>query len=87
MTGPYLIYSNEHGAWWRPGSMGYTRIIGAAGRYSGEEAKRICENANRYQREGEIPNEIMVLSPEAMHALAPGIGGPDTLPPKENSVG
>lgn len=27
----WLIWSNEHGAWWRPKSLGYTRIIGEAG--------------------------------------------------------
>jgi hypothetical protein len=61
----YLIWSNEHGAWWRPGSMGYTRIIAQAGRYTLERARYICEEANRYQAKSEEPNEVMVLSPEA----------------------
>ena len=61
----WLIWRNEHGAWWRPGSMGYTRILSKAGRYTHKEASEIVDNANRYQREGEIPNEAMLLSPEA----------------------
>ena len=34
----YLIWSNEHGAWWRPNAAGYTMRIEEAGRYSREEA-------------------------------------------------
>ncbi len=65
----WLVWSNEHGEWWRPGQMGYTRCIGAAGRYILEEAKEICDHANAFQDEGEIPNEVMLLSPEASKAL------------------
>lgn len=56
-----LIWSNEHSAWWRPKSHGYTSVIGEAGRYSKSAADRICREANYG---GQI-NEVAVLAPEA----------------------
>jgi hypothetical protein len=44
----YLIWSFEHGAWWRPARMGYTRRLSEAGRYSAQEARDIVFKANRY---------------------------------------
>jgi hypothetical protein len=41
----YLIWSNEHRAWWGPGERGYVRKISAAGRYSREHAIGICHRA------------------------------------------
>jgi|SRR5215469_2684417 len=43
----WLIWSQEHGAWWMPDSSGYTRDFDKAGRYSLKEATEICANANR----------------------------------------
>lgn len=48
MTTEWLIWSDEHGAWWAPDKAGYTRDLERAGRYSLAEATEICENANRY---------------------------------------
>jgi hypothetical protein len=42
----YLIWSNEHLAWWKPAELGYTTITHNAGRYSKEEADAICARAN-----------------------------------------
>ena len=42
----FLIWSIEHGAWWRPGGMGYTRRLDEAGRYSSTEAEAIVRRAN-----------------------------------------
>jgi hypothetical protein len=42
---PYLIWSNEHRAWWRPDRQGYTKRVADAGRYSEAEALEICANA------------------------------------------
>jgi len=57
----WLIYSNEHGAWWKPDSRGYTRSIDEAGRYTEEEARDICNEAG-LNNEG-IPQEVMVEAP------------------------
>lgn len=61
----FLVWSNEHGSWWRPGHMGYTRIIAQAGRYSRIEAECICHYANHCLKPDEV-NEVMVLAPEAI---------------------
>lgn len=41
MIDNYLIWSNQHGMWWRPNHSGYTRFIEEAGRYAPEEARLI----------------------------------------------
>ena len=69
----WLIWSNEHGRWWAPGRMGYRAFIGQAGRYTIEEASQIVEDANRYQGEHAIPNEVKVLAPEATDRLIGGV--------------
>jgi hypothetical protein len=42
----YLIWSLEHGQWWRPGENGYTDDFEEAGRYSFERALQICMRGN-----------------------------------------
>lgn len=45
----YLIWSFEHGGWWRPGELGYTKgfeDFEEAGRFTREQADRIVERAN-----------------------------------------
>lgn len=34
----YLLWSNKHDAWWRPGAQGYTEDIAEAGEYTEAEA-------------------------------------------------
>jgi hypothetical protein len=65
----YLIWSNEHRRWWRPGEMGYTTVTHLAGRYTKEGADRICEKANEHLPAGATPNEVAVLAPDAVWAL------------------
>lgn len=48
----WLIWSEEHGAWWAPAKSGYTRSLQAAGRYSEEDARLICRSANFYCKPG-----------------------------------
>jgi hypothetical protein len=43
----FLIWSEEHGAWWLPGGAGYTTSIREAGRYMLEQALEIVVLANR----------------------------------------
>jgi hypothetical protein len=62
----YLIWSNEHRAWWRPSHAGYTCLIEGAGRYSRAEAERICQNANEYLQPGAMRHEVLVLAPESL---------------------
>lgn len=59
----WLIWSNEHGAWWRPASRGYTIKLAEAGRYPKEVAERICKEANFG---GQI-NEVKIRAPEFDH--------------------
>ena len=56
----YLVWSNEHRAWWRSDRCGYSKLVKAAGRYSREEALEICANARDGWGAGEIPSEIPV---------------------------
>lgn len=56
----YLIWSNEHRAWWRPKSCGYTKFVSAAGRYPRDEALLICKNSREGWRTGEVPPEVPV---------------------------
>jgi hypothetical protein len=46
MEQQYLIWSEEHGAWWRPAKWGYSQRIRDAGRYSKADADEIVRNAN-----------------------------------------
>lgn len=56
----YLIWSNEHLAYWKPASGGYTHYRWEAGEYSEREAIAICHQANKFQKEFEPPNETML---------------------------
>jgi len=60
----YLIWSNEHCRWWAPNHCGYVSIISHAGRYTRQEAEKICEGANFALPDGHEPNEVLVLAPE-----------------------
>jgi hypothetical protein len=71
----WLIWSNEHSSWWAPDSKGYTRLVRNAGRYTFGQALQICHGAcfqNNWtanESNGEIPNEVMVPSPELISQL------------------
>lgn len=41
----FLIWSNQHGMWWRPARRGYTAHIEEAGRYTRAEADAIVNDA------------------------------------------
>jgi hypothetical protein len=62
----YLIWSNEHGRWWKPWERGYTCVLSEAGRYPLKRATEICENANIAIPEGAEPSEVLIPAPEAM---------------------
>jgi hypothetical protein len=59
---PYVIWSEEHLAWWGPGHHGYTRSLAKAGRYSKEAADHIVTNANQFLGPGKW-HEIAIPDP------------------------
>src|SRR6185503_20091932 len=59
----WLIWSNEHRAWWAPNQCGYRGRVEEAGRYSFAEACEICRQANRRANSTlppDVPPETMV---------------------------
>jgi len=55
-TERYLVWSNEHRAWWRPNAQGYTMFLDAAGRYTRDEAiKHSMARGNPTEPPPEIP--------------------------------
>jgi hypothetical protein len=59
----FLVWSEEHGAWWKPGSSGYTRSVLEAGRYSFKEAIQIVGDANRDGKVNEVAMFAILLNP------------------------
>ena len=55
----YLVWSNEHGAWWRTHAHGYTLHLKEAGRFTRKEA--ISYSKARDWRPGERLPELPVL--------------------------
>ena len=82
--GSYRIWSNQHGAWWRPNHLGYTQVIEWAGVYSEAEAQEILARTSLDEpREVEdslgvypkrtVPNEVLVpLGPAAVEEPVEG---------------
>ena len=74
----FLVWSNQHGMWWRPEQIGYTQIIDEAGRYSRSMAAEIVRDATLdgkltyrrtdpvTEREYSAVSEVMVLAPESI---------------------
>lgn len=62
MSKEFYIWSWEHDAWWAENSRGYTLSKTNAGKYSFEEAYKICAGANYGFNKGtqRMPNEGMV---------------------------
>ncbi|MFD1546956.1 hypothetical protein [Nonomuraea guangzhouensis] len=60
----YLVWSNEHDAWWGPNRRGYTHDVWAAGRYAETEDAEVCRKAAYGWRGGSPPPEVMVAAPE-----------------------
>jgi hypothetical protein len=61
----FLIWSNEHGQWWRPAELGYTDNIFDAGEYPLERAVEICARANLQDL-----NEMIVPVSQRAHVKA-----------------
>jgi len=59
----WMVWSNEHRAWWKPGGYGYTTATHKAGRFTRERAEEIVAQANIILHDP--PHEVMVLAPDA----------------------
>lgn len=83
MPDAYLIWSNEHRAWWRPFRMGYTTQLLLAGRYPREIAMQICIDAlpGNARLLGAMP-EIPVLEADACAMAAAFRQRYPTVPPE-----
>lgn len=68
---PYLVWSNEHAAWWAPDRCGYTRIIANAGRYSRAEAMVIAgTRGGGWRLNKGNPDEIAIPEQDAIDQYA-----------------
>lgn len=67
----YLVWSNEHSAWWKPNQCGYTRFIDRAGRYGRTEAMKIAgmREGGWHVRKGN-PDEIAIPEHDAIEQYA-----------------
>ena len=75
----WLIWSNEHDAWWASNERGYVKNRGSAGRYSFERACEIVFNANKHLHHNmHRPNEAMVRV-ESYCCAAPLVDGVQCL--------
>lgn len=66
VSAPYLIWSNEHRAWWAPGRCGYVSSIERAGRYDRDEAISIASCARGGWAKGKNPSEIAIPEADAI---------------------
>lgn len=62
MKDKWLIWSREHQGWWLPGHKGYIQNRDQAGRYPLQEAMTICEQANKYLKPTDPPQETFVYA-------------------------
>ena len=62
----YVVWSNEHAAWWAPNRCGYTTRLNSAGWYSRKEAIDIARNARDGQQPDGNPNEIAIPLDDAI---------------------
>jgi hypothetical protein len=73
-----LIWSNQHGKWWRPNERGYTAHLSEAGKYGLNEAQRIvakatCDGELTHDRVDPVSgmryrevDEVIIPAPEVM---------------------
>jgi hypothetical protein len=70
---PYLVWSNQHRAWWRANSCGYVKSVLGAGHYTREEAIAISgDTRDHWEDPSETPDELAIpisALPRAIRAL------------------
>ena len=87
MSNQCLIWSFEHGKWWRANGAGYTDQLQEAGRYGLLQALQICENSlvSDPLQHGEailplwlaLPEGVQPLRTQGSRELLEVTGGPD----------
>lgn len=75
----YLIWSEEHRAWWRPHRRGYMECVTKAGRYTEAQAAAILQDANF----GDQLNEMAFPITDEQAALLAKHASPDAPHPLE----
>jgi hypothetical protein len=65
----WLVWSNEHGAWWGPNESGYYTDIRSAGRYTKEKAMECADS--RSHTKGKLPPEVIISERDAMEGKNP----------------
>lgn len=74
LTAPtWLVWSNEHAAWWGPKRCGYYWRVESAGRYTLAEALEICTLRGVERGDGINPPELIQPSPEWLAARSAAI--------------
>jgi len=69
--GKYLVWSNEHKAWWGADHRGYTRFIERAGRYDRAEALKIAgTRGGGWRLNKGNPDEIAIPEEDAIEQYA-----------------
>lgn len=58
----YLLWSNKHNAWWKPGGWGYTEDIAEAGRFAEPDAVFNVKNSALCGIKDQVT--CMVLAPD-----------------------
>jgi hypothetical protein len=69
MTDIYLIWSNEHRAWWKTGGWAYSTGLRSAGQFSRAQAIEICQKALRQAAINGAIAEIPVRYEDVMDVL------------------
>lgn len=72
---PWVVWSNEHRAWWRANHAGYTTALLGAGLYTEAEAKEIEREAGHASRADRKPEKAFTLT----QALRGGGDRPDDM--------
>lgn len=65
MSAAYVVWSNEHRCWWGADRCGYTTSLEHAGRYSRDDALKICRNARGGRQFNDNPSEVPLLLEDA----------------------
>lgn len=78
--GKYLIWSNEHNAWWRANSQGYARDIRHAGIYSRGEAVEIARGSRNGWSFERAPYEIAVSLADIPDHIRAALSGETVTP-------